>query len=169
MTLLNLVTNAPLWVWALLALLVLLGLRATRDRTAPVWLAVLPAMLVLLPIRTLTGLGAALPVWLVFAAAYGTGIFVGARLQPRWITGRLPGRVGLRGETLTLALMLLIFLVNYALGVARAIAPDLVAQMAAQIGFAAMTGLPAGIFAGRAAHIATLAPTASIAGTGDHV
>lgn len=57
---------------------------------------------------------------------------------------RLPGRVARRCEYVTLASIPLIFVVNYALGAARAAATDLIAQPGPKIAFAILTGRAAG-------------------------
>lgn len=115
--------HVPLWVWLLLAGLIALGLRSSRNRTSPAWLMILPSALVVLGLRSLIALQVSPLVWALFAIAYGLGVLLGLRLQPRWTVARSGPTVMLRGEYLTLILMLALFGVNFALGMAQAVAP----------------------------------------------
>ncbi|MEC9102952.1 MAG: hypothetical protein VX878_03995, partial [Pseudomonadota bacterium] len=68
--------HVPLWVWLLLAGLIALGLRSSRDRTSPVWLMILPSALVILGLRSLSGMQVPPLVWALFAIAYGLGVLL---------------------------------------------------------------------------------------------
>ena len=152
---LDILTGTPVWVWPLLALILVLGLNAVRDRKSPIWiLAVLP-LLGILGLRSMLTIHAAALGWLLFAVAYAGGVLIGRALQPRWLFGVADGRVHLKGEALTLTLTLSLFMLNYATGVLRAVAPEVVASPVVQIVFPLIEGAISGLFLGR--FLATLA------------
>jgi hypothetical protein len=142
-------TGAPLWVWPLLAVLVLLGLRSTRSRVSPVLPFYLIPFLAILAVRAVAALHATPELWGLFAASYAMGAVLGWRVQPRWIMGRDDRRVALRGEALTLVTILTVFLANFALGTMQAVAPQVAAGTGFRAGFVLIVGLVAGLFLGR--------------------
>ncbi|MBY4893076.1 hypothetical protein KUL25_09900 [Rhodobacteraceae bacterium N5(2021)] len=150
----NIFTEAPLWIWPLLAGLVVVGLGALRERRVPTWMIYALPVLVVLALRSVAGLQPALPGWAVFAVVWVGSALVGYRLANRWVIARTDGHVRLRGEALTLVALMLIFWANFAAGVLDAVAP---AALHSAIGVGAFAGLLAaasGQFAGRALWIA---------------
>ncbi len=158
------VTHTPLWVWALLAALVALGLSQTRDQvlTAPRLLAQ--------PL----GMGA----YALFGATQAFGWHAG--VQPMWLLGlalgfglnhwlRLPrrmqalpdGRFAIGGSWTPLALIVGVFSLRYLAAVSIALTP----QLAHQPWFAALAsalyGLPIGLLAARAVRVLKLRQRAS--------
>jgi len=145
--------NAPIWVWPLLIVLIVIGLRARRDRRAPVVMIYCLPLLGVIGLRTVLALPAQGWVIGVFGAFYLIGLWGGERLQRRW-TGQVEGGfVHLRGESLTLGAMMLIFWANFASGLLQAVAPQVAAGAAFQLIFAGLLGLVAGSFAGRAVQV----------------
>jgi hypothetical protein len=152
-TVLQIVGGTPLWVWALLALLVFLGVRALRATTAPLWrIAILPTIFFLwglIGLLVANGLAAqrALP-WLVALAA---GTLVGwmfAGLRPIR-ADRVHRLVHVPGGPFPLVLALLIFAIKYAFGVLHAIDPAAFADARFWLTELAVSGVLTGMFMGR--------------------
>lgn len=137
----------PLWVLPLLAALIAIGLRASRDRSAPVWLYyILPALALLSLLRALA-LG---PVAVTaLGVAWFAGIALGQRLQPRWTIARQGARVTLRGEWVTMATVLSLFLANFAAGMTQNIAPALAQGPTFGLIYGLFCGTVSGSLAGR--------------------
>lgn len=147
----NILTNAPIWIWPLLVLLVLIGLRASRDRAAPIWLLCILPFLGLLSLNAVNGLSPIANVWLVFAVSYGIGAGLGYRFQRGIIISKTSSHVHLRGEWLTLLVLMVIFWMNFVGGFLNAVFPSVYASTVFHMMFAAIAGLAAGSFMGRAA------------------
>lgn len=146
----QIITQTPVWVWGLLAALLLLGIRSMRRREVPVVVIYMTPLLGLLSVRALMALGAWPYVWGVFALAWGAGVWIGRGLEPRWILGKSGGRVRRAGEALTLVQVLVLFALNYVRNVLEAVAPAMVDGQAFGAWFAILAGVTAGVFAGRA-------------------
>lgn len=147
-------TEAPLWIWPLLAGLVSVGLRALRERRVPTWMIYALPVLVVLALRSVAGLEPGLPGWAVFVLVWAGSALVGYRLANRWVIERADGHVRLRGEALTLVALMVIFWANFAAKVLEAVAP---ATLHSAVGIGAFAGLLAaanGQFAGRALRVA---------------
>ena len=85
---LQIFTNAPIWVWPLFVLLVVLGLRARKTRRVPVIVMYFLPLFVISTLRNVSGLPGGNVVWILFAFGYLSGIWAGNRLQKRWILDR---------------------------------------------------------------------------------
>jgi hypothetical protein len=153
----NVVSNTPWWAFAVLALLLALGVQALRPRIIPLWrLLVTPGIfiawgLVSLVLRLGPGSSLYLLDWLVAAG-------VGAALS--WITTRPtamridPGGVAMPGSIVPLIRNLLIFSAKYALTAAAAFDPAHRQDLA--FWDIAVSGASAGYFIGWLAHLARL-------------
>lgn len=149
----GLVTGTPIWVWPLLVVLLVVGLRARHEREVPALLVYLLPLLGLSALRSVAGLGPVLAVWGIFALAYGAGVMGGYRMQGRFVLARAGRRVRLAGETVTLALMMLIFAANFSAGFMKAVAPAVYGNSLFHAGFAVVVALASGSFAGRAIRV----------------
>lgn len=145
--------GAPLWVWPLLVLLIFIGIKATRDRSAPVWMVYFLPLLGILSLRSVNALPASGPIWGVFLAAYIIGVALGFRYQKTVILGRDGGRVQLAGEWLTFGLLMVVFWMNFVGGVMKSVAPLIYSGPVFPIIFAVFAGMASGIFLGRAARV----------------
>ena len=142
------ISHTPLWVWALLALLLWLGIASRKPRALPLWrLLVVPALFVSwgglsLALRAQTEPSLALA-WLVTAA-------LGAALAPlAWgfeapAPDRARNLVQVRGSAWPLVRNLVLFAAKYALTAAMAVAP----QPWLALADIAVSGLSAGYFLG---------------------
>jgi hypothetical protein len=142
--------HTPMWVMALLALLVVLGVQALRPRTVSVWrLLTVPAVFIVWGLITLATRSAGTPVLLLdWLAAATAGLAIG------WSTARLDGvafdrargLVSVPGSTFPLLRNIVLFAVKYALAAAVAIVPAHRGELVPWD--VAVSGLAAGYFIG---------------------
>jgi hypothetical protein len=127
---LDIVTHTPLWVWALLAYSLYVGWRMTRDRILAPWrVFIMPAIAAAFALANLLTDGATPTALSGFAAGGALGATAGvaiARRRPARL--RDDGRLAVPGDWLPLALLIGIFAVRYARGVAIAIDPQIAAD-----------------------------------------
>ena len=150
----NIITHTPVYVWAILAFLVLRGVNAMRDRELSLKsLCIIPLVMLGLSLQDIAarfGLaGLPLAAW-----ALGTTITAAAVWRfgaPRVAAGTAPGALLVRGSALPLVLMLAIFLTKYATAVTLAMQPGLVHQTLFAAGVCALFGVFNGLFLGRLA------------------
>jgi hypothetical protein len=146
--------HTPVWVWGLLGALLALGLWQTRSRQVRRGqVLALPAALLVMGLTTMAPAFAHQPVaavlWLLALAA---GIGLGQRwLQPRtarWLP--VVQRLHLPGSWMPLVVILLIFSLRYAAGVAQGLHPEWRDLPAVQAALALCFGAWSGLFLGRA-------------------
>jgi hypothetical protein len=148
-------TNAPLWVWPLLALLIIFGMIASRERTtliAPLY--GLP-FLGILSYNAVSDLPAHPSIWIVFIASYAFGAWRGFKFQEGIILFKSKTRVTLSGEWLTMVVVMLVFWMNFVSGVVQAVSPSLFLSTSFHTVFTSVAGLTAGVFLGRAWRLLT--------------
>jgi len=151
----QILAHVPTWVWAILAFIVVMGIKQSRDQSMS------RGRLLILPI-----------VWLAFGF-WGVETTFGLNAAPllAWVAGLAasltlirrsgwPGgayaegaRYFVPGSWLPMALMLTIFCAKFALGMSLAMSPALAQQTAAAIGFSALFGALGGAFLGRSRNI----------------
>ncbi|MBV8406224.1 MAG: hypothetical protein JOY64_01230 [Alphaproteobacteria bacterium] len=165
-SLLQIVAHTPLWVWAVMAAIVALGLYGLRPRVLPPRrLAILPLVGVVLSLAGIVQSAQpalAFAAWsLALLAGLPPGHALGRRREARWLED---GRLEIAGGWFMLVFALSIFAVRYALGVVFGIAPALKADPV-WIGLSAGAGgLIAGIGLGWLAGLVLRArPTAAAA------
>ena len=142
--------GTPGWVFALFALLLVLGLRATRPRLVGAQqLLLTPAAFVAWGVASLLARPDAFPLfaadWLIAAAAGGALAAMTARFDALRVD-RAGRRVQLAGSRWPLARNMLIFAAKYGLGVAMALHPDMRGHLA--LWDIAVSGASAGYFIG---------------------
>ena len=160
---LQIVTNTPLWVWPLLALVAWLGVRELRSRTVARWqLTVLPVVGLA---TSLSGIaqsprpGLAAAGWAVaLLAALPIGQAIGRGRSVRPLDG---GRLEISGTWFTLAFGLSVFAVRYALGVLFGVLPALKAEPSWIVASGAVGGVLAGIGIGWLAALLRLRPSST--------
>lgn len=148
----QIISHTPLYVWAILALLVQRGVSASRDREVSVGkLCVIPLVMAAL---SLQGIASAFGMHGVAPLAWLAGALAAAALQ--WRMGAPAGvtadaaRGTLRqpGSWTPLALMLSIFCMKYALAVSLAMTPGLRHAPLFTLAVCALYGVFSGVFAG---------------------
>lgn len=151
-TLITIVSNTPLWAWAVLALLVAVGVRQLKDRTMS-WtrLLLMPVVVLGLAVSGLLSIGATLAALAGIAVGglvgAGAALLVERRDRPEKVQR---GQVRVRGEWLTLAVLLGAFLTRYISIVIGTINPAALGEAAIQLAAMAATGLFAGFTVARA-------------------
>lgn len=154
-------THIPVWVWAILAFLVLMGLRLSRERRmSRLRLMLVPAIFLAYGawgIENTFGF-AATPI-----LAWGAGLLTSLTLV-RW--SGWPGRARveggqyvLPGSWIPMGLMLAIFVGKFILGMGLAMNPALALQTDVAIGFSSLFGALSGAFLGRTLNILGLGRT----------
>ncbi len=157
-SLLDIVSHTPAAVWAVLAVLVLLGLRQTRTQTmsaARVWIvpAVLGTLSLAGALRGFAGAGE-----LLTGACWSLGAALGllsnrALDLPRRVSANADGSFTVGGSIAPLLLFVGVFLVRYVVNVALAIQPSLASNPEAAAAAAAAYGFTAGLLASRSRKI----------------
>jgi hypothetical protein len=152
--LIKILTHTPLYVWAILALLIYRGVIAARDREVGIRkLLIIPFMMLALSLQgVLARFGLdMLPfvAWVLGTA--GTTLLIWKFGRERISAGSTAGAVRVQGSWAPMAMMMAIFFAKYAVAVAMAIQ----AQAAQNALFAAtvctLFGVFSGYFAGRLA------------------
>lgn len=149
----GILNGVPLWVWPLFVVLLLFGLRATKQRRVPVWVSYLLPLMGLLSINTAAQTGNTSLVWGMFCAGYIAGTALGYVLQRRWIILKEEGRITLAGEWVTLITMMTIFLANFVAGTLKAINPELYQSNGFIVVFVFLIACASGVFFGRAVRV----------------
>jgi len=146
--------HTPVYVWAILAVLVWRGTAAMRDREMPVRsLFIVPAIMLALSLQdVLVKFGAsaiALGTWA--AAAAVTALLFWKSGRSRTLPGTAPGSVIVRGSRVPLAMMMAVFFTKYAASVLLAVLPHARQDALVAAGVCALFGVFNGCFLGRLA------------------
>lgn len=158
--------HTPVWVWGLLAGLIVLGLKQSRDHVLRrTRLLVLPAVMCVLSLAGATSAFGAMPgavlAWLAGLAA-GTSVFTLFRLPLR--AQALSGdRFAVGGSWLPMGLLLGVFTLRYVVSASLAMHLALTEATGFPIGASLLYGAVAGLFAGRAWRILAQAPRGTVA------
>ena len=157
-TLLAIVTRTPTAVWAILAVLVLAGLRQTRTQTmsaARVWIipALVGAASLAGALRGFAGAGEILT-GACWAAGAALGFASNRSLDlPRRVSANADGSFTIGGSIAPLLLFVGVFMVRYVVNVALAIQPALGANPEAAAAAAIAYGFTTGLLAARSRKI----------------
>lgn len=152
----EIVRHTPPWAWAVLALLVALGLRQMREH------AVSRARLTVAPLAlgaySLYGAASAFgwraPVLLAWAAGMAGAVAANRALRwPREVRTAPGGGFLLGGSAWPLALMLAVFLLRYVAGVAQVLRPAWGGAFGFALPMALGYGLLSGVFLARALRV----------------
>ncbi|ELX13917.1 hypothetical protein Jab_1c25610 [Janthinobacterium sp. HH01] len=151
----QIISHTPLYVWAVLALLVYRGLLASRDREISLKkLWIMPVAMLGLSLSSMSGNGVlGGGVWGVWAAGLLAGAALAWKLDGgvRIVVNRAAGTVFQRGSWLPLALMVAIFVAKYAVAVVTAMHPETRHNFLFMLAVTSGFGLLSGMFIGRAA------------------
>jgi len=143
-------TGAPIWVWPLLVLLLTLGFIASKSRSRPYIPIYFFWLFGGLSLNAVNSLAPAPMIWGAFGLAYLLGAAFGCRFQDRIIIAKSKTRITLKGEWLSMIVLMTIFWMNFVGGVVQAISPDAYASNGFHALFAIIAGLASGTFIGRA-------------------
>lgn len=152
--------GTPVWVWGLLAALVVLGLTQARARTAGLSRVLatpvaMTALSVYGMVSAFGGRGLLLPVLAAWLGAAGLVVALLWRSAPRTGTHyeATTRRFFLPGSFVPLVLILGIFMTKYAVGVALALQPALARDAGFALLVTALYGVFNGLFAARTASL----------------
>lgn len=146
-------TGAPIWVWPLLIVLILVGIRSSRDRTTSAYLYYGLPLLGIMSLGSIFGQPNAVVAWFSFGVGYFLGMVLAYTWQSNWLIEKSGVRLTLKGEWFTLAMMMVIFWSNFVNGVLLAVAPTLQTNPIFTAIYTLCIGFAAGSFLGRAAFI----------------
>jgi hypothetical protein len=153
MSIYQIISHTPIWVWFVLAFLVSRGLNAMQPRTiAPIRALIVPLIFLVWGLAGLInsrGLGLALALFVVGAAA---GFAAGSALATLMPAPRLDqdaGTLAMPGSPIPLAIILAAFVIKYVGAVAQATAGDPATQAEIASAMALVGGVFAGAFWGR--------------------
>jgi hypothetical protein len=162
----QILTHTPLWVWAVLAFVLYRGLLASVDREIALKrVFVIPVVMFALALQGIvSGFGAvpaAAPAWFAcmlagVALAWRAFDCDSVRIDP------LRRVISQRGSWTPLLMMMGIFCIKYAVGVALSLQPGLTQQLWFAVSVCALYGLFNGIFFGQALRVAALYRRASL-------
>ncbi len=148
MSLIDIIKHTPVWVWGLLAALLVLGASQTRDREMGLArVTLLPlAMIGLALFGVASVFGAHLAPLFAWAVGMVVALALGGRLVAPRGARRLPmtNRLHVPGSWLPMALIVLIFVVKYYVGVSVALNPALTVAT----DFSGLASLAYGVFSG---------------------
>lgn len=153
MSIMDIISHTPVWVWPLLVFLVLSGIAALQPRKSrPVSMLLIPVFFF---VWGLSAIFLTLSAWLatlaVFIVAMAIGSAAGwllARRYPAATYDEDAKRVMRPGTPLTLIFILIGFAAKYVLSAVIAINPDLSATLGFSIVYGTMSGLISGVFWG---------------------
>lgn len=148
--------NAPVWVWPLFFVLIFIGVMASRDRNSSIIPYIFYPLFGLSAANSVGGLVHIPLNWIAFSGAYLIGAVLAFRWQDRLITKKNGTKLQLRGEWITMLILMVIFFSNFVNGVIAAIAPVAQATVGFVVLFAAIIGACSGSFTGRAIRVLTL-------------
>lgn len=143
----------PIWVLPLFIFLLVLGLRARKNRSVPIAILYALPCLGLLSLNNLMALTPVLWAWGLAALGYAIGISLGMRWQRNWTLSRSSRSVNVKGEWVTMTAMMILFAAGFINGTLSALAPELTQTGLYIALFAVFTCIPAGQFLGRAVSI----------------
>jgi hypothetical protein len=152
---LTILQNIPLWVWAVLLVLLALGLSQTRTRmiTRPLVL-LLPGVMIPLSLYAVSAsFGASFAAFSAWAIGLAIAVTLNALvfLGPNGVRYNPDSRrFELPGSWVPLILMLTIFCARFVLGVATALSPSIVSTASFVLCVSAILGICSGLFLSRA-------------------
>lgn len=152
--LIQILGHTPLYVWAILALLVYFGIIAMRTREVRVSkIFIIPVIMLVLSLQDVFAkfgyTGVAFSAWIV--AAVATMALVGRLSAARITQASTAGSVIIRGSTAPLLMMMVVFATKYVASVAVAITPHLREDAVFSAALCALFGILNGYFFGRMA------------------
>lgn len=150
----QILSHTPLYVWAILAFLIVRGVIALRTRDVAMnKLFIIPVVMLALSLFDIAakfglgGVGFATWVATMTVTLALLVKFSGARIAP----AAKPGHVVVRGSVFPLMLMLAIFVTKYVTSIAVAVQPHLRDNLVFTVAVCALFGLFSGYFLGRLA------------------
>ena len=150
--LLQILNHTPIYVWAILATLIVLGVKSMREREMTLRrLLILPLAMLALSLNDIGNkFGFTAPALAAWSAGCVCAALFIARFGRRRISAStLPGHVRVAGSAAPLATMMAVFFTKYAASVMLALRPQLGAAALAVLPVGALFGIFNGVLLGR--------------------
>ena len=151
----GIVTQTPLWVWAVLAYGLFAGIRSMRQRQIHMGgLLLMPVVFLVLALQSVANAATFSP---LFPLAWSVALLIGFCLGWRFLSptplsvDRARWSITLPGSWIGLALFILVFGTKYAYGVYTAMNPDAGHHTTVLLAILGLSGLSTGIMTGRVA------------------
>ncbi|MEM7068314.1 MAG: hypothetical protein AAF478_05455 [Pseudomonadota bacterium] len=125
----NVLTNIPVWVYALFMMQVWIGWRSSRNRNSSLIIYYLLPLLIFLSIDQVLGMAYREVAWAAFLIGTLVGVYTGYKLQNRWILSKVGREIRLAGEWFTMTTLMIIFWANFANGLLSHVAPQITADI----------------------------------------
>lgn len=148
--------NTPIWVWPLFCVLVGIGILAMRDRSSTIIPYCFYPLFGLTAANAIINMAHAPTAWIIFGAAYIIGMGVAFWWQNGLILQKTGIHMQLKGDRITIVILMVIFFSNFVNGVVGGISPTVQASTGFTYIFATVIGLCSGSFTGRALRVITL-------------
>ena len=116
-TLSGIFNNAPLWVWPLLLILVVLGLRETKTRQVNKISFYFLLLISLIGIRGIIGLEHQYYAYISCLVFFSLGVGFGMYFQNEHIMEVHEKKLAVKGEWLTISILLIIYFSNFIKGI----------------------------------------------------
>lgn len=150
--------GAPIWVWPLLVLLLLIGFRASKPRQTSVIIFYFLPFFGMITLRNVTTLPMQEFAWAGFAGGYVAGVAYAYVRQGKWLLSKQGRTVFLAGEWFTMVSLMVMFWMNFAGGMMKALSPQTYESMAFIVLFTLLIGGASGSFLGRGIRVIAAAP-----------
>ncbi len=150
----KLLTEPPVWIWPLLALLIFVGIKSTKHRRIPTFLVYILPLIGFTNIPILMNLQEQPMVWTVFSGAIVIGTVIGFVLQKIWIITKEKHHITLAGEWVTMISVMVLFWANYVSGTIQSQRPDFYANVGFIVAFVTIIAVFSGWFFGCALRVA---------------
>lgn len=153
--LLGIWTNAPVWIWPLFFVLVFIGIMAMRTRNSSIIPYFFYPLFGLSAANAIIGLAHSPAKFVIFGACYVIGAAIAFRWQDGLILHKTGWKMRLKGDRITILILMAIFFSNFVNGVVQSVSPQLAQMLAFTIIFAGVIGACSGSFTGRALRVLT--------------
>lgn len=147
--------NAPIWVWPLFFILVIIGILSMKDRRSSIIPYFFYPLFGLSAANAIASLYHSPEKWVSFSIAYLIGMGLAFRWQDGLITSKSGWFITVKGDRITLLILMSIYFSNFIGGVLSAVAPTTLDYVAYTVIFASIIGLCSGSFTGRAIRVVT--------------
>lgn len=145
----GMIFGPPIWVWFLLVLLVVLGVRSFKKRRVPILVFYFTPLLALLSIQNVNNLPHEMAAWISFVVTYSASALLSYRWQGGQILQRTRSHILLAGEWVSLVSFMVVFWANFVQGFIVAVNPAIYEGAGFAIIFAGVLGSASGNFLGR--------------------
>jgi len=146
----GILNGAPIWVWPLLGLLLFIGYKASKPRQVSIIMFYCLPLLGLISVNSVLSLPFQSVAWVCFGIGYVAGAAGAYALQNKWLRGKQSRTISLSGEWFTMLILMIIFWMNFAGGMMKAVSPEIYSTAGFVALYTLLVGAASGSFLGRA-------------------